>query len=108
MIEDKVKIVVDDFNRFRRPLAEAKLLIVEEDDALIEFACTGDVKEYAEYFRSDLESIAGHAEIESVEGKRVKFMVKNSQNDETDPLQKALRILDKYNEGTHAAFNFED
>lgn len=114
MVEDDIRFAVDSFNRFRRPNAEARIIEIDNKTAVIEFIGGRDkIDYYVGFFKDELESILDDSiNLESVEKDGTciaRFSIHKSRRDEEDPLQKALRIFDKYYEGApKTEFGFED
>jgi hypothetical protein len=114
MIEEDIRIAIDTFNRFRRPDVEARLVSMEENTAVVEFLSAGavDIKQLADSLKHNIES-ATKAPVTAVTRKRgstnmTKFTVAKDHGEEENPIDRALRIMDKYNEGTDPKFAMED
>ena len=114
MIEEDVRVAIDAFNRFRRPDVEARLLNIEGQKAVVEFVGGRErIDYYLNYFREKLETITDSSvKTEAVEKNGTcvaRFFIAAIKKGEEDPLQTALKILDKYNEGAPASgLDFED
>ncbi len=113
-MEEDVRFAVDSFNRFRRPDVEARIVGIENKTAVIEFmGGRGQIDYYIKYFKDKLESAIGNSvKLESLEkdGTCVaRFSIRETKVADEDPLQKALKIMDKYYEGVPASkFGIED
>lgn len=103
-----LKIAIDTFNRFRRPNAEARLISLSNNLAVIEFR--GE-KEKMDFYVSAFAEELGDVQVKSVEKNgtcRVTFLVRSESREEND-LESALRILNRYNEGIEKqSYSFED
>ena len=112
-MENDVRFAVDSFNRFRRPHIEARIVGVENKTAIIEFVGGREqIDYYIDYFRDKLESSLGNqVKLESLEKDGTciaRFAIHKTTKEHEDPLQTALKIMDKYYEGATVKFGFED
>jgi hypothetical protein len=113
-MEEDVRFAVDSFNRFRRPDVEARIAKIESTMIIIEFA--GGLEQidyYINFFKDKLQSVLDtDVKLESLDkGKTsvAQFSIRKIKKEDDDPLQKALKMVDKYYEGAPASkFGIED
>jgi hypothetical protein len=114
MMEEDIRIAIDTFNRFRRPDIEARLVSLDGNTAVVEFVAAAevDIKQLADSLKHNIES-ATKAPVKAESKKKgktnmTKFTVEKDYREEENPIDRALRIMDKYNEGTSPKFAMED
>jgi hypothetical protein len=115
MMEEDLRIAIGNFNRFRRPDVEARLVGVDKTSAVVEFISTKeiDIKYLSASLKDGIESVT-QCPVTVEPRKKGKtnmaiFTIKKDYKEEENPMDRAMRIMDKYTEGTPKdAFGMED